>query len=64
MDFFPIDDYRVTRNDFDCGVPDLNEYLKNMLVKMIAEAFLKPLSQFLKVKIVKWLAIILSVWQK
>ncbi|MGL4375252.1 MAG: GNAT family N-acetyltransferase [Microcoleaceae cyanobacterium] len=26
--FFPIDDYRVTRNDFDCGVPELNEYLK------------------------------------
>lgn len=26
--FLPIDDYSLGREDFDCGVPELNEYLK------------------------------------
>lgn len=26
--FCPIDDKRVRRENFDCGVPELNEYLK------------------------------------
>ena len=26
--FYPVDDRRLIRNRFDCGIPELNEYLK------------------------------------